>query len=108
MLLRAIPTTTSHHTAMALRELPFRTAAVIRNNTRPAIRAAAPLCHRNASTEAVREIEDASSLEIPAPSQELAKNYDPVARSRLRRRGNKQLPPSRYGVQIGHHSSMGS
>ncbi|OAG21137.1 50S ribosomal protein L5, partial [Alternaria alternata] len=81
---------------MALRELPFRTAAVIRNNTRPAIRAAAPLCHRNASTEAVREIEDASSLEIPAPSQELAKNYDPVARSRLRRRGNKQLPPSRY------------
>jgi large subunit ribosomal protein L5 len=97
MLLTPVPTTTLHHTLMALRELPLRTATALCNNSRPAVRAAIPLCRRNASSEAVREIEDASSLEVPPPSQELAKNYDPVARSRLRRRGNKQLPPSRYG-----------
>jgi large subunit ribosomal protein L5 len=34
---------------------------------------------------------------VSPPSQELTKEFDPVARSRLRRRGNKQLPPSRYG-----------
>jgi large subunit ribosomal protein L5 len=80
---------------MALRELPFRTAAAIAKEARPAIRVALPLCRRHASSAAVAEIESSSSLEVPAPPEELVKSYDPVARSRLRRRGNKELPPSR-------------
>jgi large subunit ribosomal protein L5 len=80
---------------MALRELPFRTAAAIAKDARPAIRVALPLCRRHASSAAVAEIESSSSLEVPAPPEELVKSYDPVARSRLRRRGNKELPPSR-------------
>ncbi|RMZ70948.1 54S ribosomal L7 [Pyrenophora seminiperda CCB06] len=85
-----------HQTAMAMRELPLRTARAFCNTTRPAIRLAGPLSSRNASSGAVREVEAASSFEVPPPSEELVKDYDPVARSRLRRRGNKQLPPSRY------------
>lgn len=86
---------------MAMRELPLRTATVLGKSARPAIRTAAPLLRRNASSEAVKEVEDASSFEVPPPAEELVKSYDPVARSRLRRRGNKQLPPSRYGPSYG-------
>ncbi|KAJ4366854.1 54S ribosomal protein L7, mitochondrial [Neocucurbitaria cava] len=81
---------------MALRELPFRTAAAFCRDARPAIRVAEPLFRRNASSEAAREVESASSLEVPPPSEDLVKDFDPVARSRLRRRGKKELPPSRY------------
>jgi large subunit ribosomal protein L5 len=83
------------HTTMALRELPHRTAAVLCRDARPALRATAPSGRRHAS-DAVREVESASSLNVPPPTADAAKDYDPVARSRLRRRGNKQLPPSRY------------
>ncbi|KAH9872967.1 hypothetical protein J1614_005362 [Plenodomus biglobosus] len=78
---------------MALRELPLRTATAL---CRPAIRIAHPAVGRNASTSAVHDLEASSSLEVPPPTADLLKDYDPVARSRLRRRGNKQLPPSRY------------
>ncbi|KAF2023019.1 ribosomal protein L5 [Setomelanomma holmii] len=81
---------------MALRELPFRTATAISKDARPIVRAALPLCRRHASSEAGKEVESSSSLEVPPPPEELVKSYDPVARSRLRRRGNKELPPSRY------------
>ncbi|KAF1833251.1 ribosomal protein L5 [Decorospora gaudefroyi] len=81
---------------MALRELPHRTVTVLCRDARPGLRAAQPLFRRNASSEAVQEVESTSSFEVPPPSSELVKEYDPVARSRLRRRGNKQLPPSRY------------
>ncbi|OAK94816.1 50S ribosomal protein L5 [Phaeosphaeriaceae sp. SRC1lsM3a] len=80
---------------MALRELPVRTAAAVLGRTC----AARPLCHhRNASTAsaAMADIEPASSFQIPPPSADVVKAYDPVARSRLRRRGKKELPPSRY------------
>jgi large subunit ribosomal protein L5 len=88
--------TTPHQKTMALRELPFRTATALCRDARPALRVATPLFRRNASSEAVNEVES-SSFEVSPPSQELTKEFDPVARSRLRRRGNKQLPPSRYG-----------
>ncbi|CAI6334027.1 unnamed protein product [Periconia digitata] len=81
---------------MALRELPFRTASTLLRDARPAICAAPPASCRYASTEAVKQVEDNSSFSIPPPSEQLAKTFDPIARSRLRRRGGKQLPPSRY------------
>jgi large subunit ribosomal protein L5 len=89
-------TTRPPYTAMALRELPFRMATALCRDARPASRIAHPLSRRHASSEAVDEVES-SSFQVPPPSQELANAYDPVARSKLRRRGNKQLPPSRYG-----------
>ena len=82
---------------MVLRDVPFRAATALSRHVRSATRAAQPLLCRHASSEAVREVESASSLEVPPPSQELVKGYDPVARSRLRRRGKQELPPSRYG-----------
>ncbi|KAH3958231.1 hypothetical protein HBH64_248500 [Parastagonospora nodorum] len=81
---------------MSLRELPLRTASALSRDARPIVCAALPLCRRNASTDAVKEVESASSLVVPPPSEELVKNFDPVARSRLRRRGKNELPPSRY------------
>ncbi|PVI03448.1 ribosomal protein L5 [Periconia macrospinosa] len=81
---------------MALRELPFRTAATLFKDARPAIRAAQPTSCRHASTEPIKEVEDASSFSIPPPSEELAKSFDPIERSKLRRRGKEPLPPSRF------------
>ncbi|XP_014553733.1 hypothetical protein COCVIDRAFT_106826 [Bipolaris victoriae FI3] len=81
---------------MAMRDLPLRTAVALGNSARPAFRPALPALARNASSQALAEIEDASSLHTPPPPADLVKDFDPVARSRLRRRGNKQLPPSRY------------
>src|SRR4051812_17438508 len=86
---------------MALRELPllplrFRTIAALSKDVWPATGVMRPCSRRNASTDAVREVEASSSLEVPPPPEELVRGYDPVARSRLRRRGNKELPPSRY------------
>jgi large subunit ribosomal protein L5 len=78
---------------MALRELPLRTANAL---ARDAPRALPPLGRRHATTDAGRDIEAASSFAVPAPARELVQDFDPVARSRLRRRGNKELPPSRY------------
>lgn len=83
---------------MAMRALPLRTAVALASSARPAVRAALPAPGRNASSQALAEIEDASSLQTPPPPAELAQDFDPVARSRLRRRGNRQLPPSRYRV----------
>lgn len=83
---------------MAMRDLPLRTAVALGNSARPAFRPALPALARNASSQALAEIEDASSLHTPPPPADLVKDFDPVARSRLRRRGNKQLPPSRYRV----------
>jgi large subunit ribosomal protein L5 len=85
---------------MALRELPLRTAAALGKDARAAIRTALPLCRRHASSDAVRDVESSSSFEVPPPSEELARSYDPVARSKLRRRGKKELPPSRYGRSV--------
>jgi hypothetical protein len=87
-------------TTMAMRELPFRTAAAFGKEARRAIRVVHPLCRRNASSEAVGEVESSSSFEVPPPSEELVKGYDAVARSRLRRRGNKELPPSRCASPV--------
>lgn len=81
---------------MALRELPLRAASALCRHARPAIRVIAPACRRNASTEAVRDIENSSSLEVPPPTGDTVKDFDPLARSKLRIRGNKKLPPSRY------------
>ncbi|KAH8725407.1 ribosomal protein L5 domain-containing protein [Phaeosphaeriaceae sp. PMI808] len=78
---------------MALRELPCRAMAVLGR------RDARLLCGRNYSSEAVTvvgDVEAASSLQVPPPSAELVRGYDAIARSKLRRRGNKELPPSRY------------
>jgi large subunit ribosomal protein L5 len=82
---------------MALRELPYRTASVLCSHARPAIRAPAAFAPRHASSDATKEVELSSSLEVAPPSEDLVKDFDPVARSRLRRRGNKSLPPSRCG-----------
>ncbi|KAF2128659.1 ribosomal protein L5 [Dothidotthia symphoricarpi CBS 119687] len=81
---------------MALRELPSRTLTALCRDARPAVRATQPLCRRNASSDAAQEVESASSFEAPPLAEELVKDYDPMARSRLRRRGKKELPPSRY------------
>jgi large subunit ribosomal protein L5 len=81
---------------MALRELPYRTASALCRDARPALRATSAFAPRYASSDATKEVELSSSLEVPPPSADLVKDYDPVARSRLRRRGNNSLPPSRY------------
>ncbi|KAL5114553.1 54S ribosomal protein L7, mitochondrial [Pleosporales sp. CAS-2024a] len=54
-----------------------------------------PPWRRRASSAAV-PVEAASSLLVPPPASDAARSFDPVARSRLRRRGKQQLPPSRY------------
>ncbi|KAH9859890.1 hypothetical protein IAQ61_011672 [Plenodomus lingam] len=79
--------------AMALRELPIGAVMAL---SRPAVRILPSAMRRNASTSAVQDLEPSSSLEVPLPTPDLVKDYDPLARSKLRRRGNKQLPPSRY------------
>lgn len=81
---------------MALRELPFRTATVLCRDARPAVSALQPLLRRNASSDAAHEVESTSFLNAPAKPEEAVKDFDPIARSRARRRGKKQLPPSRY------------
>jgi large subunit ribosomal protein L5 len=90
---------------MALRELPFRTATVLSKDVIHGMRIGYSLCRRNASSSTTTtttnttpglEVESASSLQVPPPSDELVKGYDPLARSRLRRRGKRELPPSRY------------
>jgi hypothetical protein len=94
--LTASPPVDAHYTAMALRELPYRTAAALSREARPVLRPIAPSGRRHGSSAAVDEVESASSLRVPPPAADAAKSFDPVARSRLRRRGNKQLPPSRW------------
>ncbi|KAL1608399.1 54S ribosomal protein L7, mitochondrial [Paraconiothyrium brasiliense] len=81
---------------MALRELPFRTASGLCREVRPALHAVRPSLRRNASAGALQDVEDSSSFAIPPPSKDLVQNFDPIARSRLRRQGKKQLPASRY------------
>ncbi|KAL6706716.1 54S ribosomal protein L7, mitochondrial [Coniothyrium glycines] len=82
---------------MAMRELPLRAASALCRDARPAARAVHAVSRRNASSEAsVRDIEDSSSHAIPPPAEDLVQDFDPVARSRLRRRGNNHLPPGRY------------
>jgi large subunit ribosomal protein L5 len=97
---------------MALRELPFRTATALSRDARHGLRVGYPLCCRNASssttsttttthTTVSQDVETSSSLQVPPPSDELVKGYDPLARSRLRRRGKRELPPSRYVPNTG-------
>lgn len=81
---------------MALRELPYRTATALCRDARPAVPAIQPLFRRNASSDAAQDIESTTFSDAPAKPEEAVKDFDPIARSRARRRGNKQLPPSRY------------
>lgn len=80
---------------MALRELPYRTAAALCRDARPAASAIQPLFRRNASTNAAPDVESTAFVDAPAKPEEAVKDFDPIARSRARRRGKKQLPPSR-------------
>ncbi|KAF2114829.1 ribosomal protein L5 domain-containing protein [Lophiotrema nucula] len=81
---------------MALRELPLRAASAFCRHSRPVLNAAAPSTSRCASTEALQDVQSSSSFEVPPPSEELVKGYDPIARSKRRRLGKKPLPQSRY------------
>lgn len=87
----------------------MRTAAAVLGRS---TRAALPLCpHRNASTAAaaaIEVVEPASSFQVPGPSADIVKEFDPVARSRLRRRGKRELPPSRYQYRSPKYSGHGS
>jgi len=76
--------------ALPLRRLPLWTASTASALFRPAT------CCRHVSSHAVQDLEAATSLAVPPPAADAVQAFDPVARSRLRRRGNKQLPPSRY------------
>ncbi|ORX96300.1 ribosomal protein L5 domain-containing protein [Clohesyomyces aquaticus] len=78
---------------MALRDAPWRAASALCRHTRPAISTLPPSCRRNAASQAAAEVESTSSFAAPPPSPEVAKGFDPVARSRA---SNKKLPPSRY------------
>lgn len=81
---------------MALRELPYRTATALCRDARPTATALQPLFRRNASTGAAApEVETTSFAATPAEPEAALKDFDPIARSRSKRRGNKQLPPSR-------------
>ena len=80
---------------MALRELPYRTASSLCKGLRPTVPAAQPSLRRHASAAAVQEVEHSSSFAQPPPSQDVVKTFDPIARSRLRRQGQKHLPASR-------------
>lgn len=86
---------------MALRELPFRAASGLCREVRPALHVVRPTLRRNASAAPLQEIEDSSSFTVPPPSKDLVQNFDPIARSRLRRQGKKQLPASRYCIPNG-------
>ncbi|KAL2052794.1 hypothetical protein ABVK25_007035 [Lepraria finkii] len=44
-------------------------------------------------TELSEDVDPTSSMQIPGPSEEHIKQFDPIARSRRR---EKQLPSSRY------------
>ncbi|KAF2730380.1 ribosomal protein L5 [Polyplosphaeria fusca] len=81
---------------MALRELPSRAASAVLHNSRPAVLALRPSGRRNASSEALRDVESSSSFEVPFVSDSLVKAFDPIERSKRRRLGKKPLPPSRY------------
>lgn len=81
---------------MALRELPLRTASAFCSHVRPVAQLVRPSFRRNSSSEALYGIEPWSPFSVPPPSEELSKTFDPVARSKLRRRGKRELPPSRY------------
>jgi large subunit ribosomal protein L5 len=80
---------------MALRELPYRTATALCRDARPTVHAIPPLFRRNASTDAAPEVETTSFADAAAKPEAVVKDFDPIARSRARRRGKKQLPPSR-------------
>lgn len=83
---------------MALRELPFRTATALCRDAQPAASALQPLFRRHASTDAAHQVESTTFADAPAAPEDVVKDFDPIARSRARRRGNKQLPPSRYAM----------
>ena len=93
----AYPSARTTSDIMALRELPYRTATALCRDVRPTVPAIQPLFRRNASSDAAaaKEVESTSFLEAPAKPDEAVKDFDPIARSRARRRGKKQLPPSR-------------
>ena len=80
---------------MALRELPYRAANALYRDARPTVSAIQPFLRRNASTDAAREVESTSFADAQAQPEAAIKDFDPIARSRARRRGNRQLPPSR-------------
>lgn len=86
---------------MALRELPYRTATALCRDARPAIQPTwRSLFCSHASTAAstaaaAPEVETTSFADTAAEPEAAVKDFDPIARSRARRRGNKQLPASR-------------
>lgn len=77
---------------MALRELRPKASSALWRDLRPTICSARPLSNRNASTNALQDLES-SSFTIPPPSEDVVKSYDPIARSKSRK---GELPPSRY------------
>jgi large subunit ribosomal protein L5 len=77
---------------MALRELPFRAASSFSRSPRPV----APTFCRNATFDALGEVESSSSFAVLPPSKEVAQGFDAIARARGRRLKKKPLPPSRY------------
>ena len=84
--------------AMALRELRPKAGSTLWRDLRPTVYSAGPLSNRNASTNALQDLES-SSFTVPPPSEDIVKSYDPVARSKGRK---GELPPSRYGY---HHKA---
>ncbi|KAF2202647.1 50S ribosomal subunit L7 [Delitschia confertaspora ATCC 74209] len=78
---------------MALRELPLRAFSAVCRDLRPVVPSLRSSARRNASTDAVQELESSSSLTVPPPSQDVAKGFDPVAQSKAR---DGKLPSSRY------------
>jgi hypothetical protein len=91
--------------AMALRGIPSTFSRLIIRDVRPLQRTA--INHgRQASTEATvskeplpdfEDLESQSSLSSTGPSNQIIKTYDPVKRAQRRK---KELPPSRYGLQL--------
>ncbi|KAH7122429.1 ribosomal protein L5 domain-containing protein [Dendryphion nanum] len=89
---------------MALREIPMRTASALSRELRPALCAVRPSSssssssssRRNASTDALKEVQSESSLSAPLPSEDVIKAYNPLEQSRLREPNKRGLPSSRY------------
>ncbi|KAF2841592.1 ribosomal protein L5 [Patellaria atrata CBS 101060] len=78
---------------MVLYELRTGAPAILRRDAQALFQSTRTCCRRYASSTATEELEQTSSFSTPDPSEDIIKNYDPIARSRKR---SVQLPPSRY------------
>ena len=87
--------------AMAGRELCTGLSGAVLRNVRSTRTGIAAISHRNASSssslDANDNVDPASSLTVPAPSDDIVRSFDPIGRSRAR---VKELPPSRYVILI--------